>query len=59
MFLEETKRIAWLGLVQVVLYASGDVVELSLVSLERGKVFLDLLQRLLQSCEFRLVVDRW
>ena len=58
MFLEKTKRIAWLGLVQIMLYASSDVVRLPLVLLKGGQVFLDLLQCPPQSREFRLIVCR-
>jgi hypothetical protein len=42
-FLKEAKRIAWLSLVKVVLDASSDVVEVSLILLESGQIFLNLL----------------
>ena len=58
MFFEEAKRVVWLGLVQIVLYASSDVVQLSLVFLESRQIFLDLLQGSSQSREFRITFGR-
>jgi len=57
-FLEEAKRIAWLSLTYVTLYAPSDVVKVSLICLESGQVLSNLLQRLPQSHEFRFLVER-
>lgn len=57
-FLEEAKRIAWLSLIYVTLYTPSDVVKVSLICVESGQVFLNLLQRLSQSHEFRFLVER-
>jgi len=48
-FFEEAKRVVWLGFIQIVLYASSDVVQLPLVLLESRQIFLDLLQSSSQS----------